>query len=511
MLHREKLRTKTGCLTCRNRRKKCDEKTPACKRCLQSNRNCLWPTSEELLDRRFASHQRSRYALGLASEDQDILAKAFVGSSLVCRLSRPVVLGAISESLEGFLVRHFVQKYYRSLVLPNSHPRFANDWISEMQRLMRDWKSVRYSVLCNAASNVHLIESNGQMQELALTYYSQALRGLSDYLSRAELLANCNSILISMMLLCLHGCIGRGTYFDIPRHLTAATRVLSVRLSKQHRVITNPFDRFSLECVLYQIFLTSTGLWSDDEVNHRLDFHPDLDFWLRAERLLHQSNVFPDQSTSTNSPALGLPVRLLRLALTVKQMYQRAVSYDAATLNDIRSEMILWEDLVLRDQAPFPLSATSPQNSPYSNASHLYILVMSLLSNQLSLGSTADPPTVPLPADPESWQIQEATRILRVHADDPAWASSFIGTWPVYTLGFFLVRVEHVQLVRRDLRRRWEVTGFNQVARFCNDVERTWGERGMLGKDGLGRVGMCWRGTYYKAGGKGRGEGAGPR
>lgn len=43
------------------------------------------------------------------------------------------------------------------------------------------------------------------MQELALTYYSKALRGLSEVLVNVNQLENHNSILMSMMLLYLHG------------------------------------------------------------------------------------------------------------------------------------------------------------------------------------------------------------------------------------------------------------------------------------------------------------------
>lgn len=77
--------------------------------------------------------------------------------------------------------------------------------MTEIKASMGEWKSVRYSMLCNAASNLHFIESSNMMQELALTYYSKALRGLSDILGRAEPLASCNSVLLSMMLLYLHG------------------------------------------------------------------------------------------------------------------------------------------------------------------------------------------------------------------------------------------------------------------------------------------------------------------
>lgn len=36
-------RTRTGCFTCRKRRKKCDEARPDCKACVRNKRQCLWP------------------------------------------------------------------------------------------------------------------------------------------------------------------------------------------------------------------------------------------------------------------------------------------------------------------------------------------------------------------------------------------------------------------------------------------------------------------------------------
>jgi hypothetical protein len=101
----------------RSRRKKCDEKSPLCGRCLQSNRECLWPTKTELVDRRYTSHQKYRYATLLAPGDQ-----ASFEASLIFRLSESVAHGTLSRDLEGVVERHFVSQYYRLLILPNCHP-----------------------------------------------------------------------------------------------------------------------------------------------------------------------------------------------------------------------------------------------------------------------------------------------------------------------------------------------------------------------------------------------------
>ncbi|KAG8732763.1 hypothetical protein FRC12_019140 [Ceratobasidium sp. 428] len=42
-------RSRHGCLTCRRKRKKCDEERPECLRCMKSNSQCMWPTTSSYL------------------------------------------------------------------------------------------------------------------------------------------------------------------------------------------------------------------------------------------------------------------------------------------------------------------------------------------------------------------------------------------------------------------------------------------------------------------------------
>jgi hypothetical protein len=73
-----------------------------------------------------------------------------------------------------------------------------------IQALMQDSTSLQYSVLANAASHVHWIDGKPQMQELALSYYSRSIRGLSDTLA-GKGPQDENATLMSVMLLYLHG------------------------------------------------------------------------------------------------------------------------------------------------------------------------------------------------------------------------------------------------------------------------------------------------------------------
>lgn len=120
-------------------------------------------------------------------------------------LSESAAHQVMAKGLEFVLCRHFVEKYYDLIVLPDCHPEFYTGWITEIQELMARHKSLQYSVLACAASHVHFIDASVQMQELALTYYSHALRGLSEMLASASQVENHNGLLMSVMLLYLHG------------------------------------------------------------------------------------------------------------------------------------------------------------------------------------------------------------------------------------------------------------------------------------------------------------------
>jgi hypothetical protein len=274
----------------------------------------------------------------------------------------------------------------------------------------------------------------------------------------------------------------RGTYRDIPPHLHAAVRVLTLRFFETSATIIQPFDCLALESVLYQMFLTGTGYWSDQEP--LIEFN--LRFWLKAEALLKDSIMFPNSPASLNSPVLGVPVALFRLAMQAKQAYQHAGPQPDNNVKRLRTEIEEWELIVLGKQ-PLDLStgddAFSRQETYYEAATYLYVLIVSLLLDQVAKKSENSVPQdlqynqVPKAMIRHTWQLQKALRILCAFETDDEWTSCYIGNWPVYTLGVFLNDIEGITLVRRELDRRWASTKFMQIHRFREDLEMIWKER----------------------------------
>ncbi|KAM0282488.1 hypothetical protein ACHAQH_003002 [Verticillium albo-atrum] len=382
---------------------------------------------------------------------------------------------AISREMPIALSRHFVDKCFTQLLLPTCHPGFSQDWLTEIQDLMVSHECLHYSVLACAASHIYLTDTSTPTEGLALKYYTNATRALSSLLENVAHPELHNGLLMSVMLLYLHGCMGVGTYDDIPIHVNAAIRIIKMRLLDRHETVVRLFDRLAVESVLYQLFLVTTGLWTQKA---EVDYDFDAEFWPRAEDLLDRSPIFPGQSMSLNSPVLGVPISLFRLSLMLRQQYGSGLPPDSEMLRRIRSEVEDCEALLLCDQAAGSRAADeqSTEEEGYSrDACCLFGIIVSLLFEQLCQAGIGTGPLVPEPS--ESWQINKAVRILRRHDHAVGWTRCFFGNWPVYTLGFFLTSPADQDLVRNDLQRRWDMSGFTQVCRFQGDLEDTWALR----------------------------------
>lgn len=79
--HRKITRTKTGCLCCRRRKKKCDELKPGCSGCLRNNLKCVYPHIEDHI------HQTDKMAAHILSEMASTSASS--SSSDVPQMSLP--------------------------------------------------------------------------------------------------------------------------------------------------------------------------------------------------------------------------------------------------------------------------------------------------------------------------------------------------------------------------------------------------------------------------------------
>lgn len=119
-------------------------------------------------------------------------------------LEAGTVHGVISHDLELSLSRHFADRYFSLLLLPSCHRGFHDGWLIDIQHLMVTHKSLYYSVLACSAAH-YMNDESWYRQDLALMYYSKALKELSTLLATVSSHENHNGLLMSVMLLYLHG------------------------------------------------------------------------------------------------------------------------------------------------------------------------------------------------------------------------------------------------------------------------------------------------------------------
>ena len=381
---------------------------------------------------------------------------------------------------------NFFDKYFDMIILPDCHPQFYHGWLSSLRSLSLQHPSLYYSILACSASQVYVLKQVQPFRQLTLEYYDRSIKGVSQLLSTSgEAVATNNALLMSIILLYIHGCLGHATLADIPRHLNAAINLLRLRFSSTGGRIQTPFERIALESVLYQIFIVCMGSWTLD---YGHDFSFDAGFWMQAEEMLEQADVelLPESSSDvTNSPILAVPVKLLRLLLTVRELFRRPELQSKSRITLLQDEVRQWEAMLVAEEEeqydgspPSTNSTTSTHHHAiYTHALHLYILIASLLVSQLaSAQSSSTTISAPIPAS-QTWQLQHALRIIQSYSGSKAWAKSYICNWCVYTIGFFAGTATQVDVVRRDLEAHYAVTGASQIERFLGELEGVWAAR----------------------------------
>ncbi|RDL40562.1 Zn2 DNA-binding protein [Venustampulla echinocandica] len=187
-------RTRTGCLTCRKRKVKCDEGKPNCGRCQRLQRECTWSEELQVVPQR-------RQDRGSATGARIITTASKVPA---LHLSRPsgqnfvVEFPGIERATIPYL-HHFVTFCSRFIAYPNDSE--MNPFQEELVPLAVSSPALLNSMAALAAA--HLSRSNKQHDVPAAKYYSRALRELNDTLSDPHL-ARSDSALAACLILCVY-------------------------------------------------------------------------------------------------------------------------------------------------------------------------------------------------------------------------------------------------------------------------------------------------------------------
>lgn len=206
---------------------------------------------------------------------------------------------------------------------------------------------------------------------------------------------------------------------------------------------------------------------------------PDEAFWSLAHRLLNHSQGNNNTIVISRCLVLGIPLSLLRLLSHLVHYFRSPTCMGQQTRSLFMAEVAFWESTLcetcISNSHDKPHGGNNDDlERVYRDTTTLYILAASFLLhccceevNQDCQGNL-DPPFT------HFWQIEKALGILREAKENNKWVECYIGSWPVFFLGYGVVRSEDIELVRADLRERWSLTSLWEFRRMIDELETFW-------------------------------------
>ncbi|RDW56345.1 hypothetical protein BP5796_13256 [Coleophoma crateriformis] len=493
-----RLRTKTGCLTCRKRKLKCGEERPSCSKCSIAGRQCEWPKSGDLRDRRHClpSNQLQSVMLmnGILGDDSRKDAEFAerglyeAGQAKNLHLYRsPNMPTTIRSNLEAGLIHYYLDTFVSIVLLSNLDPRFYSEYRWHVVNLALNCDTVKCAVLACCATNKYMRSKDVRFHKLSMTYYSQAIEGVNQMIAQLSSADGSpgDALLTAVIYMYINTLWGSEVAQDAPKHVAGAMQLIKMRYADRSSPLymTRPFDRVTTESVLYQSFLLS--------LRHpfELDFQVDEDYLARTESI-YSSLTQLDPSTAAHSPVLGAPLPFYRLLLNIIQYHSSDKQLDPSVLAKMKSEMNYWETaLMTRDKS----DTESPlAQNPHMDTVGLYILAGSLLLDwiielpdsqsridifSLSSGGKLDDDcsiSDNSSSKKPRWQLVQGLRILQGPCIHENWAHSFLGPWPMLIFGYAVETKEDIELIKKVLDIMWHRLGYGEIERTSKELERLW-------------------------------------
>lgn len=213
-------RSKTGCITCRRRKKKCDETKPECNNCVKNSVVCqgypektVWQPGRQKNEARQAANAISQ--------------------------SLPTLVDGVESRMDHFLLDHFINRVSRILTLFDDDSNPFHDYLLPLAIRHR---AMMHSLL--ALSSSHLANSNGNHPD----YHQAQGRHLNEALSslRVGLDEGPDSNKVATaLILCLDSIAKGDTTGEYRPHLEAARHMLGT---------DNSEDDVPLRRFLYEFF-----------------------------------------------------------------------------------------------------------------------------------------------------------------------------------------------------------------------------------------------------------------
>ncbi|CDM34060.1 Zn(2)-C6 fungal-type DNA-binding domain [Penicillium roqueforti FM164] len=249
-------RSKTGCITCRRRKKKCDETKPSCQNCQKNAVVCEGYPLKEIWK---SGRQR--------------VADARSQSLTAVPRSLPLLIDGIETDVDRRFLDHFVYGFSRVLTLINDD---SNPFKEILLPMATQHRGLMHSLMCLSGSHLSGLDPEPKLKERKYFHFHRAIQDLKDNINASSSAQSPNEedrllvedpIIASTIALSLNTICEGETNGEYRPHVDAARYLL---LSQQPR--NEKFRQFIVE--FFQYHDVSNSLTSLDRRPNLL--HPEL-------------------------------------------------------------------------------------------------------------------------------------------------------------------------------------------------------------------------------------------
>lgn len=223
-----KARSKTGCTTCRKRKKKCDETKPFCLSCQKNNIHCEGYKPVEIW-----------------RSGKDKAAEARRSSTDV-KFELPPLMGGVENDVDRMLLQHFVSR--ASAVLSLHEDQSTNPFTKILLPMALQHEGLMHSVLCLSASHLCSLSPSNDYEDRQVFHRGKALHLLNQDLKRQKageggVMVYEDSNVAQILVHLLHSICDGNTSGEYRMHMIAAKQIaMNQKLSSPE--FQSLFDEF---------------------------------------------------------------------------------------------------------------------------------------------------------------------------------------------------------------------------------------------------------------------------
>ena len=434
-------RSKTGCATCRRRKKRCDERKPGCLACEKNNVVC-------------EGYEPKQQWRGGKERTVAIRANHQIPPSL------PLLVNGVDGEVDQLFFQHFTCNVSKVLSVNDYQNPFLEHIVPMSMShagLMHSLLSLSGSVLVAKSPNINREWEDRQMHHggKAMGLLTQDLRDINEAKSNQDSLVSDPSI-AQTLILCLETvCSGDRTgLYRV--HLNALKTMLTQR---QHNFPNEQLRQFILEFLLYHDYSASITA-SDYPLDQR-----SLD--LMADFHLPEYNMLgPQLQPAPQGTLLGVLDGLFAFISRIRALRDKIRSRRALGLHNWWADPII-NDAFAIDNALRAWTCAHPPDSPRYAASLLYRQCAWIYLHrtiQLSRPSAAF-----------KQAVDEGLAYLRMLPDTPDGSTQSILLMPLFLLGCAAFEPEQRPEISAAFERLREWSGLGNIGYAREIVGQIWG------------------------------------